>query len=124
MTATGAQVKIVREPDSLFAFELNGQRVGFLYEKDRQREGLDIIAAKMFAYLEWFRQGYHRRFFGSPYLRVLFETETEEHMQKMIDTSLKKMVPAGSPIFWFTTKDNVRLENPAKRAKSDLDNRT
>ena len=45
--ATGAQVKITRQPDALFALELHGQRVGFLYEKDRQKEGLDTIAAKL-----------------------------------------------------------------------------
>ena len=115
--ATGVQVKITRQPDALFALELNGQRVGFLYEKDRQKEQLDTIAAKMFTYLEWYKQDHHQNLFGSSYLRVLFETETEKHMHNMINISLKKVAPAGSSLFWFTTKDNVTLDNPANVLK-------
>lgn len=118
------KTKISRAPDALFILNLNGHKIGCLYEKDKGTEKHSVIAAKLFCYHQWYKRKGHEKLFGTPHLRVLLETESDLRVRNMIDKAALKvrqvknkqtgeLVPTGSGIFWFTATENISLEKPA-----------
>lgn len=117
------ETTIVRAPDAAFNLTIikNGQpqTIGILYEKDRGTESHHTIAAKLTCYLHWQQQRLHEELFRTNQLRILIETENQTRMTNMINraalpTRIVKGQPTGKGIFWFTTKDNITLQDPSK----------
>ena len=95
------------------------QNVGVLYEKDRGTESHHVIAAKLVCYLHWYKQHLHEELFRTNQLRILIETENQTRLENMIEkaalpTRMVKGQKTGKGIFWFTTKDNITLQDPSK----------
>lgn len=107
-----------KTPDSIFILkpaEEQKHSIGYIYEKDRGTEVHSTVFWKLFCYYHWHKQGQHRDYFKTGHLRVLIETENERRLKKMIlRSALKFNQGSGSGIFWFTTTNNISLENPQK----------
>jgi len=72
------------------------------------------MATKLLCYFKWWQSKQHHQLFGTKHLKVLVETETERRLKNMIDQAgLKINHGKGSRIFWFTTTDQISLDNPA-----------
>ena len=87
--------------------------IAYLYEKDRT-QGEAANAKKMLNYLHWHKQKRHYPLFATKHLRVLFETESEAKLKNLIEDVALKLTLNGSALFWFTTKENINLDNPAQ----------
>jgi len=113
------ETTITKVPDALFTLNSNGHKIACLYEKDKGTEKHSIIATKLLCYLQWFKQGEHKKLFGTKHLRVLIETESEQRVKNMINKAALpvrtvKGKATGAGIFWFTSQDKISLDNPAQ----------
>lgn len=106
---------LTRAPDALFILrpDRNSKHsTGFIYEKDRGTEALSRVARKLLCYYHWHKQKRHHRAFATEHLRVLVETESAARLKNMIERLAFEFGKNGSGIFWFTTTDQVTLNNP------------
>ena len=104
-----------RAPDALFILrpDRNSKHsTGFIYEKDRGTEALSRVARKLLCYYHWHKQKLHHQTFATEHLRVLVETESAARVKNMIERLAFEFGKHGSGIFWFTTTDQVTLDNP------------
>jgi hypothetical protein len=105
---------ITRAPDAFFILNIDGHRILYLYEKDRGTEAHAVIAAKLTCYYHWHKQELNRKVFGTKHLRVLIETESPQRIENMIQWGAFKVHNDGAGIFWFTTTNQISLDQPER----------
>jgi len=112
--------KLSRTPDATFLLKpdkTQDHTIAYIYEKDRGTERgrhPSNMATKLLCYFKWWQSKQHHQLFGTKHLKVLVETETERRLKNMIEQSALKINHGkGSKIFWFTTTDQISLDNPA-----------
>ena len=116
----GQEITTIRRvPDAMFLLDIQGHKLGVLYEKDRGTEKHDVMAAKLACYYHWFKQGLHKKTFGTNHLRVIVETSSIKRLKGLIESTALpvKMVggrPQGCGIFWFTCQENIGIDNPER----------
>ena len=104
-------------PDGTFILKPDKKQdhtVAYIYEKDRGTERGVRLPRKLLAYLHWHKDKQRRyNLFATKHLRILIETETEQRAKNLIEKVALQLTPHGSALFWFTTKDQISLDNPA-----------
>jgi hypothetical protein len=112
--STDAMQTITCEPDAFFILVVNGQRCGYLYEKDRGTVDHDRLALKFACYYHWYLQKGHYKMFGTNRLRILIETESVPRIDNMLKWGVFAVKENGSGIFWFTTTYQISLDQPER----------
>ncbi len=116
------KTKITRIPDTPFVLSIANHKIAYLLEIDKGTESQTHIAAKLLCYLHWFNQGSSEKRFATKQLRILFVVESKQRLDNMIQKAalpirLVNGQPTGAGIFYFTTKDNISLEDPHRILK-------
>lgn len=105
-------------PDSTFILKpdkAQDHTVAYIYEKDRGTERGVRLPRKLLAYLHWHKDKKRRyNLFATKHLRILIETENEQRAKNLIEKVALQLTPHGSALFWFTTKNQISLDNPAR----------
>ena len=109
--------KLHRTPDATFLLKPDKNQphtIAYIYERDRGTETQSRVATKLLCYFKWWQEKKHLQLFGTKHLRVLVETENDKRLKNMIqEAALKINHGKGSGLFYFTTTDQVNLDNPA-----------
>jgi len=107
--------KLHRTPDATFILNLEQDHtIAYIYERDRGTETHSRVATKLLCYFKWWQSKQHHQLFGTKHLKVLVETENELRLKNMIEqAALKINHNKGSGLFYFTTTDQVNLDDPA-----------
>jgi DNA-binding Lrp family transcriptional regulator len=118
----GAMHEIGLVPDLVFGLQLSdGTRRNFMVEIDRGTMPIsrsDFLQTsferKMRAYLTAHAGKQHDRHFGWNNFRVLAVTTDRHRTQSMMEALNQLHIPhsVGSPLFFFTTRDELRASNP------------
>ena len=118
----GAVHEIGLVPDLVFGLQFaDGSRHSFMVEIDRGTMPIarsDFLQTsferKMRAYLTAHVAKQHERQFGWKTFRVLTVTTDHHRMQSMMEALRKLRIPhsPGAPLFFFTTRDELRASNP------------
>jgi len=108
--------KLHRTPDATFLLKPDKDQnhtTAYIYERDRGTETHARVATKLLCYFKWWQEKQHHQLFGTKHLKVLVETENELRLKNMIQqAALKINHGRGSRIFWFTTTDQISLDDP------------
>ena len=109
-------------PDLVFGLQFaDGSRHSFMVEIDRGTMPIarsDFLQTsferKMRAYLTAHAGKQHEKHFGWKTFRVLTVTTDQHRMQSMMEALRKLRVPhsLGAPLFFFTTRDELRAADP------------
>jgi hypothetical protein len=116
-------------PDLVFGLQFaDGSRHSFMVEIDRGTMPIarsDFLQTsferKMRAYLTAHAGKQHEKHFGWKTFRVLTVTTDQHRMQSMMEALRKLRVPhsPGAPLFFFTTRDELRAADPLTLEWSD-----
>jgi hypothetical protein len=108
---------LYRKPDAIFCLDIDGQRVGFLFELDIGSQGSGEVATKLYCYYKWWKDKEKvKKQFGTNHLRVLFVIKNTKVMRnsRIKKSALPITNGHGSGLFWFTTQDHIDIHNPRK----------
>jgi len=77
----GQKIPVI--PDGLFSLAIDGRVEHFVLEADRGTMSLFAMKKKMLGYIQLYRRGLHKSFFGVPHFRVLLVTTTPFRRDKL-----------------------------------------
>jgi hypothetical protein len=122
LSRRGVRYDVAVIPDFAFGLTLpDGSRRQFMVEIDRGTMPVsrsDFLQTsferKMRAYLTAHAGKQHEKHFGWKTFRVLTVTTDHHRMQSMMDALRKLRIPhsPGAPLFFFTTRDELRASDP------------
>lgn len=93
----GEKIPVI--PDGLFSLEIGKRLEHFFLEADRGTMSLFVIKKKMLGYIQLYRRGLHRSFFGVPHFRVLMVTSTS-YCRDRLREALREIGYCPN-MFWF-----------------------
>ena len=93
----GEKIPVI--PDGLFSLEINEKVEHFFLEADRGTMSLYTIRKKMLGYIQLYRKGLHRSYFGVPHFRVLLVTSTPFRRDKL--RGILREIGYCPNMFWF-----------------------
>lgn len=100
-------------PDSSFVIEDNGDELYFFLEADRSTMTNQRFLRKMKAYWRFWKEIKSKKRKGPEAFRVLTITKTEARKENLrSETKKADDYKIGSPMFWFTSRENYNTENP------------
>jgi hypothetical protein len=105
--------KIPLVPDGLFSLEIGGRVEHFFLEADRGTMPLSAMGKKMLGYIQLFRRGLHRSYFGVPHFRVLLVTTTPLRRDRLRE--ILKDIGYCPNMFWFALWWDISPEKILRR---------
>lgn len=106
-------LRIPLVPDGFFGLETPWGAMSAFVEIDRGTTGLKRFLLKQRGYFQWWSDQEHLSKYGFKNFRILTVTTTTKRLEHLRLATLRvKASQQGSGIFWFTTFDQISLDDP------------